>query len=124
MKPLPGIIGKLCEKVGRPGVAVALGIAVKELEALAHNRTKPGSDVATRIKLLCDKHEIERMLYVTRGRVVKDVFIASTASGWVSWTLKRGWHLRSRYIGGTTNDLLEPVSKETLALARAQGWPG
>jgi DNA-binding XRE family transcriptional regulator len=124
MKPLPGIVGKLCEKMGRLAVAESLGLTVKGLEAIAHNKAEPGVETAKKIGAMCDEHEIARILYIPRGRKVKDIFIASTASGWVSWTLKRGWHLRSRYIGGTTNDLLEPVDKETLVLARGQWWPG
>jgi hypothetical protein len=124
MKPLPGIIGKLCEEMGRLAVAKSIGLTVRGLEDIALNRSPTGIETGKAIKVLCDAQGVARRLYIARGCVLRNVLIASTAAGWHAWTLKRGWHLRSRYIGGTTNDLLEPVDEETLALARGRGWPG
>jgi hypothetical protein len=117
-----GIWANITDIFPAPILATILASSLEEVNLMASNRIPVTQETAGIMTHLCKLHGAAPVLFQHEGwKDHKGVLIGSVPEGWMAWTMPRGWGSRSRYIGSPA--LLTPCTPETIAVARAAGWP-
>lgn len=120
---LPGILGALAAKFGVEPLAEILWSSARDLVLMAENYLEVESWQAETLGYLCLLHGIRPGLYVYSAWADhKDVVIQNCA-GWTATSLLNPrWGREAPHWQGNPADL-KAADAETLARARALGWP-